>query len=217
MQRYRISAVDLGARLNLNLASEDELRRLCLALGVDARTSDVVAQSIADWRDDDDLHRPRGAERAFYVDEAGAVLPANAPFAEWTELRHVRGVTDDILQRVQPHLTVRGSGRVNLNAASRPVLLALGLPAEAVETIELRQRARRPIRSLEELANGLSAAARARVVAEMPRLLVRTAFETREIEVTSDGSVEGSPVGATSIAVFARAATEAIPVWRADR
>jgi general secretion pathway protein K len=60
---YRVELRDAYARLHLNGASEDQLRRLLLALHIDSRRADRLAQAIADWRDPDEFRRANGAER----------------------------------------------------------------------------------------------------------------------------------------------------------
>ena len=63
------------------------------------------------------------AERADYVCAGLQVLPANRPFDRLSDVRYVAGMTLEIYRLVWPHLTRLGTGQVNLNAASRPVLL----------------------------------------------------------------------------------------------
>lgn len=193
--RYAVRLRDAGAALHLNRASEDELRRLFLALRVDAGEADRLAQAILDWRDADDLRRARGAERDDYLGESRAELPRNGPFASLDELLAVRGMTAERFAAVRQYLTLLGTGQVNLNAAARPVLLALpGLTEEAVAVLLRRRQGRRPVRSVQELTLELSPPARRAIEAELPRLLSRATFETREVEVESEGWVAGSPV-----------------------
>ena len=202
--RYRLRIRDVGARLNLNLASEAELRRFFVALEVDAAQADEIAQSVLDWRDPDDFRRGRGAERDYYLRRGGAVLPRNAPFASLADLGFVRGMTREVLERATPHLTLAGTGQVNLATADRAVLLALpGMSEEAVGLL-LRRRAQGLSASLFDLAPQLSAGARAALQAAMPELFPRTTEETREVEGWSEGWVEGSRVRVRLRALFVR-------------
>jgi general secretion pathway protein K len=206
---------DPGAQLNLNRATENELRRLCVALRLDAGLADRLAQRIADWRDPDEFRRPRGAERADYLRAGAAVVPANAAFTRLGELRDVLGMTPDAYDAVRPYLSLDGTGLVNLTTASRPVLLALpGLTESAVAVLEARRRTARPIRSLTELANHLPSGARRALTDSLPVLEPRITFETRELVATSVGVVEGSPVRVVARGLFARAGTAAMLVER---
>lgn len=197
--RYAVQLTDAGARLHLNLASEEELRQLFVSLRVDAGRADRVAQAIADWRDADEFRRGRGAETADYLARGARMLPRNGAFGSVRELRDVAGVDAELFDRVEPFLTVRGSGVVNLNAAAAPVMLSLpGMGDEAVTAI-LRARDRsRPLRGVNELQEALSPNARARLTAALPQLLPRITFATREVLVTSVGSRPGSAAVSTA-------------------
>jgi type II secretory pathway component PulK len=196
---------EAGARLNLNRASEADLRRLLSALGIDAALADRLAQRIADWRDPDDSRRGRGAEREDYLRAGARRLPADADFARVDDLRDVDGITPELFARIAPHVTTLGTGQINVNAAPREVLLSLpGTGDEAVAVIVRAQRARRPIRSIEELTAGLSSAARSSLVDAMGELQQKVAFESREVVVDADGWVDGSPVRVTAQALVAR-------------
>lgn len=212
--RYLIRVSDLGTRLNLNRASQEELRRLLVALRLDAGRADRIAQSAADWRDADDLHRARGAERIWYLRAGSDALPRNGPFQSVEELRHVREMTPELMDRLRPYLTVRGSGRINLSAAPTPVLRTLpGLGGEAVATIEGERSRTGRAPDLSTLPRLLSGAARAELLPNLPRLLSMTTAETQELEVISDGFIHGSPVRARLEAVVVRSGGTAYQVW----
>lgn len=76
---------DEESRLNLNLATAEELARL-----VDI-TPDVIA-AIADWRDGDNAASPGGAELEYYASLSPPCRPRNGPFESVRELLMVRGV-----------------------------------------------------------------------------------------------------------------------------
>jgi len=216
--RYAVALTDAGSALHLNRAGEAELHRLLVALRVDAGRADRLAQAILDWRDSDDLHRARGAEREDYLKAGAAVLPANRPFDRISDLVHVMGMTPEIYRRLRPYLTLLGTGQVNLNTAGRPVLLALPGMTESAAAVILRRRAvGRPIRNLEELADELTTAPREVLQAHLAELLPRVAFATREVMATSEGWTEGSPVRVTVRALFARGGQNAFLVWTGVR
>jgi general secretion pathway protein K len=213
--RYLVSLSDAGAALNLNRADEEELRRLFNALRIDFGKADRLAQAIMDWQDGDDLHRARGAEREDYLREGSAVLPDNRPFDRLRDLRHVLGMTPEIYAQVRPHLTLLGTGQVNLNAASKPVLLALpGMTEQSVGIVLRRRSSSRPLRNLMELANELPTQPRAALQAHFAQLLPLVAFETREIIASSEGWADASPVHVVVTGLFARGGTNAFLVWR---
>ena len=213
--RYRVTLRDAAVALNLNRATETELRRLLVALRVDAGQADGVAQSIMDWRDPDDLRRARGAEREDYLRDGAPLLPRNGPLQSLDELRYIKGMTPEILAQARPCLTLLGTGQVNLNAAPRPVLLALpGIGEEAAGVLLRHQGSRHPLHSLADLSLELSAGARAALEAETSALLARVTFETREVEAVSDGWADGSPVRVHAHGLLVRARDVAFLVWR---
>jgi general secretion pathway protein K len=196
---------DAGSRIQINRASEDDMRRFLVAIPIDAGLADRLAQRIADWRDADDDRHARGAERDDYLRAGARRLPTNTDFARVDELRDVDGMTPELYARIAPYLTVLGTGQINVNSAPREVLLSLpGAGDETIAAIVRAQRARRPIRSMEELTAQLSSAARSALVESMPELQQRVAFETREVVVEADGWLDGSPMRASVQALLAR-------------
>ena len=183
---------DAGELLHLNRATEEQLRRLLMALHVDASRADRVAQAILDWRDGDDLHRPRGAERADYLRTGSPVLPENMPFASVGTLRHVAGVGDALYERIHTYFTVVGSGRVNLNAAGPAVLSTLpGMSEESVALVMRDRRRGRRITSLSTFAQQLSTGARRRLLEAMAALMATSVLDTRDVHVTSIAFMDG--------------------------
>lgn len=212
--RYRVSVSDIGARLNLNAATPDQLRILLLALDVDARRADHLAQSISDWRDADRLRRVNGAEREDYLRDGRAILPDDGPFVSVGGLRFVFGMNDSLYRIAAPHLTVLGSGRVNINAAQRPVLLTLpGMTNEAVAHLLSERRQGRQVRDLYRFAEALSPTARALLRTAMPVLQASTVLEAREMSIASESWRVGGAAHLHIDAVVSRD-DEGRVVWR---
>ena len=206
---------DAGARLNLNRATEGDIRRLLSAIPLDASEADRLAQRIMDWRDADSFRRSRGMERDDYLRSGARVLPANAEFGQVAELRDVDGVTAELYAQIAPYFTVSGTGQVNLNAAPRVVLASLpGLGDEAISMILRARQSSRPMRSMEDLTQRLSAGAREAIVEAGTELSGRVTFDTREVVVTGEGWLDGSPVRSPAEAVFARGGDALFTVWR---
>ena len=206
---------DGGALLQINRASEDDLRRLLAAIPLDAGLADQLAQRIMDWRDGDDQRRARGAEREEYVRTGARRLPANADFTSVADLRDIEGMTPALFARIGPYITVRGTGQVNVNTAPGPVLYSLpGFGDEIVATILQNQRAGVPFRSLDDLNARLSSGARASLLGASSELATRITFETREILVEATGWLAHSPVRVREEAMFVRAGDAIFTQWR---
>jgi general secretion pathway protein K len=90
-----------------------------------------VAEAIADWRDEDSDRRPHGAENFDY--QTRGYVCKDGPFENVEELLLVKGMTPELYHQVEEHVTVFGSGRVNLNTAGRDVLQTLGLSSLGLE------------------------------------------------------------------------------------
>ena len=212
--QYRVELHDAGVQLPLNAASEDQLRTLLLSLGIDARRADRLAQAIADWRDGDQLRRLNGAEQLDYLREGRAMLPDDGPFAVVGAIRFVVGMNDSLYRLVAPQLTVFGSGRVDVNAAARPVLLTLaGMSEEAVSRILQDRKRGRRVTDLNRFAEQLSPAARQRLRANLVALQATTVLEAREIHVVSEAWRTGSNSRLRIDAIISRD-DEGRVVWR---
>ena len=212
--RYTLRIRDTGAALNLNSADEGMLRNFfSQGLGVDFAAADRLAQAVMDWRDEDDIPRIGGGEREQYVDEGMAVLPPNRDFAELDELRHVMGMTQELYEVAQPYITLIGSGQININAAPEPVLLALPgmMPGVAQELVRLRTAGTFPRNRAElmGLVPGVGAAD-----AQGQQFIQLTTYQTNEVEIRSEGRVDGSPIHAIASVVVQRSNAGAVVVWR---
>ena len=206
---------DAGTRLNLNRATEGDIRRLLFAIPLDAGEADRLAQRIMDWRDADSFRRSRGMERDDYLRSGARVLPTNAEFGQVAELRDVDGVTTGLYARIAPYFTVFGTGQVNLNAAPRVVIASLpGMGDEAIAVIFRYRQSSRPMRSLEEVTQQLSAGAREAIAVAGNELSGRVTFDTREVVVTGEGWLNGSPLRSSAEAVFARGGDALFTAWR---
>lgn len=75
---------------------------LMAVLGVDRNEASVVAASLADWIDSDDVPAPGGAEDAVYAERAAPHRAANTLLADPSELRAIAGVTPELYARIRP-------------------------------------------------------------------------------------------------------------------
>jgi len=182
--RYWVAVTDEESKIPLNNATDAVLRRLLSNSGVtDERRLSTIVDSIQDWRDPDTLHRLNGAEDDYYLALPVPYKARNGKFETIDELLLVKGMTADILygniasqerrqeleaQRpwerqlapgeylgVARHLSVFGTGQVNVNTAGPEVLLALGLTGAEVKLV-LDRRAQQPFSNVGELTNLLT-------------------------------------------------------------
>lgn len=144
---YRVQVTDEESKINLNAVDEGVLSRLLYAMGVDREVRDGIVDCIMDWKDDNDAHRLKGAEKDYYLDLEPPYPCKDGPFDSVEELLLVKGVTEDLFRGYDTEegrvpglvelMTVdTTSNTINVNTAPGPVLqAALGLGEGAVESI----------------------------------------------------------------------------------
>jgi len=86
-------------RLDLNQVDEETLFSFLLGIGISERRARIMAESLLDWRDEDDFHRLDGAERDFYL--SLGYEPRNGPLKCFSEPVLIRGF-DPYLYWIKP-------------------------------------------------------------------------------------------------------------------
>lgn len=175
-----VKVVDEGGKIDINVASRDDLIRVFTVLKIERENKDVIADSILDWIDENDLHRLNGAEDDYYRSLPEPYMAKDAPFSTVDELLWVRGITPEIfynfaVSRSPDHeqsegeanlseeeglfatslesiFTVfTGSNKVNINTASMTLLTAIpGIGEDQAEKI-IAVREGSPFRDIRDL------------------------------------------------------------------
>ena len=120
--------LDEERKININTAPEEVL------LNLPGFTEELVA-SLSDWIDPDNNELSDGAEDDYYQDNDMPYHCKNDSLDYLEELLMVRGFTYSIIDQIRDLVTVYGTGAVNINTATRVVLLLLGLDESLVEVI----------------------------------------------------------------------------------
>jgi general secretion pathway protein K len=136
-----VEVIDETGKISLNLAPPHLIFNLLVMVGVNPDQADIITDSIEDWRDQDDLSRPNGAEADYYQNLDPPYFPKNGLFDVPEELLLVRGVTPEVYygkkgldssgERVEYYglqkyfTTFSNIGRINVNSAPIPVLAAI--------------------------------------------------------------------------------------------
>ena len=127
-EETRYGLVDEAGKINVNKATADVLEQLFeLTAQTTSQTASDIADSILDWVDEDSDPHTNGAEDGYYEGLAQAYACKDAKFQIREELLLVKGMTQDIFDKVGAYLTVYGNGKVNFNTAGKYVLEALGM------------------------------------------------------------------------------------------
>jgi general secretion pathway protein K len=214
--RVETAVVDARARLNLNRAESEDVARLAAALGLPDATAARVGDAVLDWRDADDLHRARGAEREAYEALWPPRAPKNGPFDRPEEIAQVLGVGPELAARLVALGTIAGDGRVNVNSAPAPVLRTIpGVDAAAAAAI-VSHRRRAPYRNVFELAPTLPEPARTAFRTDLGRVLTRVAFSPRAVEVHVRAQPAGSRLQRHLYAVVVLTGGAAVRIQQVD-
>jgi type II secretory pathway component PulK len=134
----RWGLIDEERKININRIDIVVLTRLfIITLGLDEAQSQELAASIIDWRDkDSELSIPSGsAEDSYYRFIPHPYECKDADFENLNELLLVKGMTGDIFEKIKDYITIYGSGKVNINTASKQVILALGLSESITDKV----------------------------------------------------------------------------------
>lgn len=126
--------IDLNRIMLPNGNAPDDRRlavfqRLLEILAIDR----AVADAVVDWLDNDEDPRVGGAESSYYLGLPNPYRAKNDLFDTVGELRLVRGVTDEIYEKLRPFVTVSSSGMVNINTAPKEVLMSLSAGTDLAE------------------------------------------------------------------------------------
>ncbi|MBI3617400.1 MAG: general secretion pathway protein GspK [Candidatus Omnitrophica bacterium] len=137
--KVRYGLIDEERKINVNTADAEVMERLFrFVLDVDEVRAQDLAASIVDWRDaDSELSTPVGsAEDSFYRNLAYNPYEAkDAPLEALDELRLIKGMDANSMEKLKDYLTVFGDGKININTAPEAVLRAVGMSTYLVDKI----------------------------------------------------------------------------------
>ncbi len=155
-----ITIEDLGGKVDLNklvtgLGNIDPVvKDRCLRLFSDLQLADPagLVDALIDWLDPDSDEQPLGAESPYYLGLPHPYPAKNGPLDSLDELLLIKGFDSEVVAILAPHVTVYGSDRINVNSASKEVLLALSdqMDEAAVKRI-IDTRQEQPFKNLQQL------------------------------------------------------------------
>ncbi len=133
----RFGLIDEESKININSADAQVMFRLFRLAGLEEFEAQDLSFAVIDWRDaDSQLSSPSGgAEDSHYRMLPFSYESKDAPFEAIDELLLVKGVNENIFQKIRRYITIYGSGRVNINTAGKLVLLSLGFSENVGERI----------------------------------------------------------------------------------
>ena len=137
---------DEGGKINVNKVTDetrDNFIKFLTAYKLEEHTAEIITDSILDWLDEDDLHHVNGAEKGYYATFPEPYEPKNGPFESLEELTLVKGITPQIFELLRDHLTIYGMGKINVNFASKEVLLYVPTITEEIAKAMIKYRWKR--------------------------------------------------------------------------
>ncbi len=162
-----VEIIPESSKLNINIASGEDLFRLLVALGAPPERAREIALAILDWRTP---MAPGAASSfdAFYLSLTPSFRARHSSFEEIEEVLLVKGMTTELFHGAyerdsEGRLVARGAlkncisvfgatGRFDVNSAEPALLVALGINPDMVAALVQRRRAE-PFRDLGQLAS----------------------------------------------------------------
>ncbi len=125
--KMRIRLLSETGKIDINSVTAPFLHQVFLHAPLETKAQIELENAILDWRDDDEITRPFGAEKPEYHTAKLNYAPRNKPFRSLEELQMVRGMTMNVFAWMQPIFTVYAAGQteVEFNLATRDVLNVL--------------------------------------------------------------------------------------------
>lgn len=133
-----ITIEDERGKIPLNGIIEEEAHSLFQLAGASGQQLEVLTDSFEDWQDVDNTPRPNGAETSAYLPLG--YKARNAGFRTVGELRMLRGMTDDIYNRVAPATTVFFGESGGFSESTSQVLALEVLGEEGPNSLAVMQR-----------------------------------------------------------------------------
>lgn len=129
--------IDEESKININKVNQTIMERLFRVVDFDETQAQELAAAIVDWRDSDsELSIPLGsAEDSYYRNLEYPYEAKDANFEVLEEVLLVKGIDKNIFEKIKNYITIYGSGKINVNTASKTILLALGLSEDIVDKI----------------------------------------------------------------------------------
>jgi len=125
---------DESAKINVNVMGDEKAapkirEALSRVLSILFERKDVdmgILDAIMDWVDPDGETRPDGAEDDYYGSLDPPYACKNGPLDTLSELRMIKGVTDEVYGKIFKYLTIYSKdGIININTVDMEVLMCL--------------------------------------------------------------------------------------------
>ena len=156
---------DLQSRFNINslanIASSQDanaeyegFKRLLTTLGFSSTEAEEIASAVVDWLDSNEQpYKLSGVEDLHYLLLDRPYRTANQAMVDLSELRLVRGITDEVYRKIYPYVAaLPDTALINLNTVSAEVMTTLhpDIDMEIAQQVIL-EREENPLGALPEV------------------------------------------------------------------
>jgi len=132
----RVELTDESGKIDINTSEDVLLQNLFTSIGIDPARATALADALQDFRDQDDIPRPQGAEADAYKSQGLAYGPRNQPFTSVAEVQQVLGMDYELYRKIEPAITIFASAP-KPNPAYAPLEVLMTFPGM---TLELAQQ-----------------------------------------------------------------------------
>lgn len=185
---------DEDSKINVNklatgfgAVTGDNMRTLMVRFLERFELKSELADTIADWIDQDDTERPNGAEKSYYEGLETPYEAKNKPLDSLPELRLIKGMDNDTFDRIKKFLTVNSDGLININTTSKEVLMSLsdeltGAMADEVIAVRIEN----PFEQIQELGERTSIGNRTPLYGEISKFIT---VKSNYFSITAAGEI----------------------------
>jgi general secretion pathway protein K len=132
----RYGVVDEESKINLNKTDPFVLTNLLIrVLGLKDEEADKLARALLDWRQSTESELTGFYSEDYYANLQYPYPKKSADYETLDEMLLVKGMTQQRYDKLINYVTIYGDGIVNINTASREVLISLGLEEALVDKI----------------------------------------------------------------------------------
>ncbi|MGZ8450023.1 MAG: general secretion pathway protein GspK [Candidatus Deferrimicrobiaceae bacterium] len=133
---YDVRVESESGKVDVNLVGEEVLLEILKKGGLPEEEAESLRDAILDWRDEDDVPRPRGAERAEYARMPEPVAPRNGKIRGVGELSIVRGVTKEFYRAFLSRVFTAHGNSLQVNYLRAPEIVLRSLPGVSAEAAQ---------------------------------------------------------------------------------
>ena len=194
-----ISIVDEDGRFNLNQlvdptgynsleVGRKRFERLLESLDIDDSEAEALSNALTDWIDKNDQIFGRGAENSWYQGLTPPLACKNDLLDTVDELLLVKGFTPEIVQRLTPFVTVAGLKKLNVNTASRELLLAWheDLTASGIDQL-LTARQDKPFKTMTEVEAAIDGVNYGKLIQQGDIAVISQFYRISSVAQVNDG------------------------------